>query len=80
MTKGDRVALAIGGAAVVYVLFTVFPTDERSSITLYSQSGAPIGKWIGKGRVKITDSGCSFTSEDGKELSIGGPYVVERQR
>lgn len=53
---------------------------ERHTITLYSQNGAPIGKWIGKGKVKATPSGCSFTSEDGREMMIGNPYVVERQR
>lgn len=53
---------------------------ETHTISLYGASGAPIGKWIGKGGVKITTSGCSFTAEDGREITIGGTYLIESQR
>jgi hypothetical protein len=75
------IALVLFAAAVVYAGMTIY--EDKSavcSVTLYSQSGTPIGKWTSAGRVKFTASGCSFTTDDGRSVSVGSPYVVERQR
>ena len=75
------IALVLFTAALIYAGVSIYEDKSAvSMITLYGASGAPVARWIGKGRVKMTASGCSFTADDGREISIGGTYLVERQR